>query len=130
MSKFNIGDEVRVPRTKESGTITDKMYSEANDHYLYVIKPHDGGRSFIRKHNDIEPFLKQSEYRIDTQIADNVVVGIIYEIIDGNEVEVCRGHGHIIHDGAEGVAQACSYAYKKALNSVDSGIYFKQNKER
>lgn len=49
MSKFNIGDEVRVPRTNESGVITDRMYSEKNDHFVYVIKPHNGGRSFARQ---------------------------------------------------------------------------------
>lgn len=128
MSKFSIGDEVRVPRTNESGVVTDKMYSEANSHYIYVIKPHDGGRSFARKESEIEPYLKAKEYKIETDIADNVVIGIIYEVIDGQKYEVCRGHGHIIHDGAEGVAQACAYAYKKAFSHIDSGIYIKQNR--
>ena len=40
---FNIGDEVIVSLTKETGIITDKMYSEAKGGYMYVIKPNGGG---------------------------------------------------------------------------------------
>ena len=129
MNTFNIGDQVLVVSTNEVGVITDKMYSEAKSKFLYVIKPNDGGRSVIRKEDEIAEFHKKVEYRVETQIADNVVIGIIYEIRDGYEVEVCRGHGHIIHDGAEGIAQACAYAYKKAFAHIDSGIYFKQRRE-
>lgn len=130
MSKFNIGDEVRVIKTNESGVITDRMYSEANSHFVYIIKPHDGGRSIVRKEDDIDAFRIQPEYKVETEIADNVVIGIIYETRNGISTEVCRGHGHIIHEGAEGVAQACAYAYKKAFGSIDSGIYLKQNRTR
>ena len=127
MSKFNIGDEVRVTNTNESGVITDKMYSEAKSYFIYIIKPHDGGRSIMREESHLEPHSSAKEYKIETDIADNVVIGIIYEVIDGQKHEVCRGHGHIIHDGAEGIAQACSYAYKRAFEHIDSGIYFKKN---
>ena len=130
MSKFNIGDEVRVIKTNESGVITDRMYSEANSIFMYIIKPHDGGRQIVRKEDDIDAYRTQPEYRVETEIADNVVIGIIYEIVNGIPTEVCRGHGHIIHEGAEGVAQACAYAYKKAFGSIDSGIYLKQNRNR
>lgn len=129
MSKFNIGDDVRVPRTNESGFITDKMYSEAKRKFCYVIKPHGGGRSFARSENEIEPFNGEVEYRIAMEIADNVVICTIYEIRNGIETEVCRGHGHIIHDGAVGIAQACAYATKRALYAIDNGIYFKQKRE-
>lgn len=129
MGKFNIGDEVRDTSTNESGTVTDRMYSEAKGKFLFVIKPHSGGRSFVRPEDEIELFLKPTEYKIKTDIADNVVVVIISEVRAGNEVEVCRGHGHIIHDGAEGIAQALSYASRRAFGSIDSGIYFKQKRE-
>lgn len=58
-----------------------------------------------------------------------MVVVVIYEIRDGDEFEVCRGHGHIIHEGAEGVAQALAYASKRAFASIDSGIYLKQKRK-
>ena len=54
MSKFNIGDEVRVTNTNESGVVTDKMYSEAYSHFLYIIKPNNGGRSIMREESRLE----------------------------------------------------------------------------
>ncbi len=126
---FNIGDEVRVKLTDESGVITDKMFSEAKGYFMYVIKPHDNGRSIMREESQIEPYKKAKEYKVETDIADNVVIGIIYEIDGDLKTEVCRGHGHIIHEGAEGIAQACSYAYKQAFVAIDSGIYMKQRRK-
>jgi hypothetical protein len=124
--QFNINDEVIVKSTNDVGTITDKMRSEANGDFLYIITL-NSGRSYMRRGDDLES-VKQAEYKVETEIADNVVIGIIYEIIDGKKFEVCRGHGHIIHKGVEGIAQACAYAYKKALAEVDTGIYHKQNR--
>ena len=127
---FVIGEKIRVISTKERGTITDKMYSEGKQTNVYVVKPDDGGRSFMRKEAELEAVFAEKNYSIDMQIADGVVICVIYEISDNKKTEVCRGHGHIIHEGVEGIAQACSYASRKALQSVDSGIYFKQNTER
>lgn len=126
--EFNINDEVIVKSTNEVCTIIDKMRSESRGDFLYILKPNKGGRSCMRREDDLEPSRKKSEYKVETEIADNVVIGIIYEVIDGKEFEVCRGHGHIIHEGAEGIAQACSYAYKKAFAEIDTGIYHKQNR--
>lgn len=129
MSNFAIGDKVVEINTGIEGHITDKLYSEARSQFVYVIKPSDGGRSFTRDDDEIEFAQNNVEYRIDTQIADNVVIGIVYEIRNGIEHEVSRGHGHIIHEGAVGIAQACAYAYKKAFYAIDNGIYFKQKRE-
>lgn len=68
-------------------------------------------------------------WSIETEVAENVVIGVIYEVVDGQKVEMCRGHGHIIHEGAEGIAQACSYAYRKAFEKIDTGIYFKNRRQ-
>lgn len=129
MSNFNIGDKVVDINSGVEGRVTDGLYSEARSRFVYVIKPSDGGRSFTREDGEIEFAQNNVEYRVDTQIADNVVIGIIYEVRNGIETEVCRGHGHIIHEGSEGIAQACAYAYKKAFYAIDSGIYFKQKRE-
>ena len=126
---FNISDKVLETATGIVGTITDRMFSESRGEYLYVIKPDDGGRSFMREGGKIEPYNSRIEYKIAAEVADNVVIGIIYEVENGQEYEVCRGHGHIIHEGAEGIAQACSYAFKKAFESIDTGIYFKQRRQ-
>lgn len=127
--EFNINDKIREKRSGTVGVITDKMFSEAREGFIYIIKPADNGRSFMRSADEIEPFSKLKEYQVETQIADNVVIGIIYEVDSDSKTEVCRGHGHIIHEGAEGIAQACAYAYKKAFTAIDSGIYLKHKRE-
>lgn len=129
MKKFNIGDTVIVSNTYHVGVITDKMYSEARNMFLYTIKPDNGGKQISRTEDDIEPFADDATYEIRTEIADNVVIVVLYETICGASREVCRGHGHIIRDGAEGIAQAMSYAAKRAFFAIDSGVYFKQNGE-
>ena len=126
--QYQIGDEVSVKMTGETGTITDKMYSEAKHMYIYAIKPHDGGRSILRKEDDLEPFMKAPEYELTAEVCDGVVIVAIYEVMDGNRVEACREHAHIIHDGVEGIAQAYSYATTKLFSKVDTGIYYKQRK--
>ena len=128
MGKFNICDEVKDSRTNEKGVITDKMYSEARSTFVYVVKPNEGGRSFMRTECDLEPISKQADYKVDVTIADGVVIGVIYEVTDDSKTEVCRGHGHIIHEGSIGIAQACSYAFKKAFASIDNGVFVKQNR--
>ncbi len=126
---FNIGSKIRVIATKENGTVTDRMFSEARGGYMYVVKPEDGGRSIMRREDELEEHRMQKEYSIETAIADGVVIIVIYEMDGGQKIEVCRGHGHIIHEGAEGIAQACSYASRKALEAIDTGIYFKQRRQ-
>lgn len=126
---FNIGDEIRVRATGEKGTITDRMFSEAKGLYMYVVKPEDGGRTIVRREDELEELRKEKEYIIETDIAEGVVIGVIYEVEGDKKYEVCRGHGHIIHEGAEGIAQACSYAFKKAFEKIDNGIYFKQRQQ-
>ena len=127
---FNIGEEVKVTLTDESGIITDKMFYEAKRCFMYLIKAHGTGRTIMKEESALECYVKAKEYKIETEIADNVVIGIIYEINGDLKTEVCRGHGHIIHEGAEGVAQACAYAYKQAFAAIDSGIYLKQKRKQ
>lgn len=127
---FNIGEEVRVKLTDEIGVIEDKMFSEAKRCFMYIIKAYGSGRTIMKDESALELYVKAKEYKVETEIADNVVIGIIYEINGDLKTEVCRGHGHIIHEGAEGIAQACSYAYKQAFTAIDSGIYLKQKRKQ
>ena len=122
---FNIGDKVILIGTDIVGTVQDRLLSERDQRFRYAIQPNDGGGAVIRGDDGIELYKEPTEYVAETQIADNVAIAIIYEIKDQRKTEVCRGHGHIIHEGAEGIAQACSYAYKKAFEHIDNGIYFK-----
>ena len=52
--KFNIGDKIKVTATGEGGVITDRMYSEARSTAMYIVKPEDGGRSIMRREDELE----------------------------------------------------------------------------
>ncbi len=43
---------------------------------------------------------------------ENVVLAVLYENTEDGPVELARAHGHIIHEGADGIAQAASYAMR------------------
>jgi hypothetical protein len=133
MKEFNIGDVVIVKdyldvpedlRTNgmarlsgERGTIMDKLYSGANDCYVYTIQ-FDSFAEISKKHWRAEHLDKYVEkkvsYRLDMDVADNVVIAILIEQSeDGSETEIARNHAHIIHEGVFGIVQALSYATKK-----------------
>lgn len=43
---------------------------------------------------------------------ENVVLVVLYEATEAGPVELARAHGHIIHEGVDGIAQAASYAMR------------------
>jgi hypothetical protein len=52
---------------------------------------------------------------------DNVVLAVLYENTEDGPVELARAHGHIIHEGADGVAQAASYAMRLIWFKIHGG---------
>ena len=54
---------------------------------------------------------------------DNVVVARFYEVKGEEMTEIARGHGHIIHEGALGIAQASSYALKRIYQKINGEDY-------
>ena len=134
MTKFNIGDRVRVKpydelpdmvRTKSTaplcgkdGEVVDIVYSNAKHCLFYTIhldgydKP--SHKLFTEDSIDLVPEEKTYFYRHEIEYLEDVVVARLFEVdTDGNKVEIAKGHGHIIHDGALGIAQAASYALKQ-----------------
>ena len=134
MNKFNIGDRVRIrpydqlPEDVKSksagglcgkeGEIVDIVFSNAKHKLFYVIhldgfdKP--SAKMFTEESIDFIPDEVKVTYRHEFDYLENVVVARFIEIDgDGNETEIERAHGHIIHEGALGIAQAASYALKQ-----------------
>lgn len=143
MTKFNIGDRVRIrpydelpdevksratgPLCGKEGEVVDIVYSNAKHRLFYAIhldgydKP--SAKMFTEESIEFVPEEVPVIYRHDIEYLDNVVVARLIEIDgDGNETEIAKGHGHIMHDGALGIAQAASYALKR--------IYFSLSEER
>lgn len=137
-NKFTIGDRVRIRdyhnlpediRSKsvgslcgKDGEIVDIVYSNAK-HYTYYVIHLDGydkpsAKMFTDDCLDLVPGEVPDTYRYDFDYLDNVVVAKFIEVRDGNETELARGHGHIIHEGALGIAQAASYACRQILGKM------------
>lgn len=136
---FNIGDRIRVKAyedlpeelrnngvarmAKKLGTVEDRMYSESADKFFYVIKFDDFKVTSTKMWT--EDFLEMPRddvtYHYEFDYLDNVVVARFYEVRGEVKTEIGRGHGHIIHAGAIGVAQASSYALKKIFENLNDG---------
>lgn len=118
--EFNIEDRVRVKDSGEIGEIADIMYSTASGKYIYRVQ-FDGQATTDFTEEALELLQEESvSYRFETDFADNVVVVIMYEDYeDGTSEEVGRGHGHIIHEGALGIAQATSYAMYRLYKRLE-----------
>ena len=147
--KFNIGDRVRVRQYKylpekvtnkgigksagKDGEIVDIMYSNASDCYLYKIHFDGFDRpshtEFPEGSFDLIADLDREVYSCDIEILDNVVVARMYEIRGKEKTEICKGHGHIIHNGEFGVAQAASYALKRLASKLNGGSIDGREKE-
>ena len=131
--EFNIGDRVRVKKYEDlpeqmrsrgfarlcgcDGEIVDKLWSGAKGCTIYRILFDGSDRpssiDFLTKSVDLISELDKKTYFYEFDYLDNVVVARFYEVEDDQKVEIARGHGHIIHEGAKGIAQAASYALKK-----------------
>ena len=107
------------------GRIVDRLYSEAFDCYVYTVQ-FDGQDIPSRSKFDCDAFesvpdVPEAKYHYNIQETDGLVVAILYETVGDEEKEVARGHGHIIHDGVNGFAQASSYALKKLYEKINGG---------
>lgn len=139
--EFNIGDRVRVKRyedipsevrhkgmSKQSGNdgeIVDILWSGANDRYVYTIHFDGYDRPsqtlFVGEAIDLVSELDKPTYSYEFEFLENLVVARLYEIVGEQKYEVARGHGHIFHDGINGIAQAASYALKKIYEKLNGG---------
>ena len=119
---FEIGNKVMVKDTAECGTITDKLFSEGRNLFVYVVKPDDGGRSIMRDEDELEAVIDDVvDYDIQTEISDGVVIFSIIEIKNNKRTLVARGHGHMLRTDLLGVAQAASFAAKRAFTALNGG---------
>lgn len=136
MKEYSIGSRVRIKdyedipeayKTRglgrmcgEFGTIEDIFYSEAYKCNLYVIQFDNYTTSTkLWKAEQFELVDDNVIYTYEFEFLDNVVVARLFEVRDGiKTAELAKGHGHIIHDGVEGIAQASSHALKRIYRKV------------
>lgn len=127
--EFNIGDRVTVKKYNKPATVTDKLYSHRQDAWMYMVQPEDGMVPLVRalSGDELTPLHETKGYRFDVFTADsNVVTAVMYEVTGSGEREIDRQHGHIIHEGMIGVAQAASYALKKLYTNMNGGQFIER----
>ena len=141
--EFNIGDRVRVKHYEDlpvqmhgrggmarlcgkDGEIVDKLWSGAKGCTVYKIHFDGCDRTssidFPTKAIDLISELDKKTYQYEFAYLDNVVVAKFYEIGEDYKTEIARGHGHIIHEGELGIAQAASYALKKIHQKLSENL--------
>lgn len=138
--EFKIGDRVRVRPYDEipedirnkglgkhagkEGEIVDVMRSGARDCNVYRIHFDGVDRpsvtDFIESTFDLV-VEDQVTYSYEFDFAENLVSARFYETKGDHRKMIARGHGHIFHDGALGIAQASSYALKRIYQHLEEG---------
>ena len=140
MNEFNIGDRIQVKEYEDlpaksryaaigkiagkCGEVIDKLYSESNGCYIYRVQLDNyevaSKCDFTGDMLDYE-YVESVTYRHEFEYLDNVVVVRMYEVIGDEATLLGRGHGHILHDGAYGIAQASSWACKVLAENLNGG---------
>lgn len=113
--EIKIGDRVIVSTAEidnEHGTVVEILKGETSSTKIFEVVLDSGESLWTREEAlileaDLEP--ESSEYGVKIDFADNIVIVILCK----NGREIGRGHGHIIHSGKLGVAQAISFASKR-----------------
>lgn len=131
---YNIGDRIQIKDYKDlpegyknkgrakvcgkSGRVID-ILTKSTGEKVYMVHL-DGYKEHSKILYSADCFLAepQTEYKWEFEVLENVVVGIMYDVKGDQKTEIVRGHGHIIHEGVLGIAQAASYALKKAYEKL------------
>lgn len=131
-TKFQVGDRVKIPSKQlVIGTICDIWHSIVQDKLMYAVDIEGGSRGLYRE-DQLEPAPLPIEYTFSTTVENNVAVVCMIATQGEKSWVHARGHAHILHDGAVGMAQAVSFAAKRMFESLDTKnekrIYFKEDK--
>ena len=117
-AKFKIGDMVET-NWIGVGKVTDVMYSSSKDQYTYEV-PNDQTAAELFGEDELQLVPEKKDYSmtINIDIANNVLIATLFEDIGDTFKVVAKGHGHLIHEGELGIAQAASYACKRLYESL------------
>ena len=125
--EFKIGDRIMVKKNEETGEVISKYFFPSTKTHLYQIlfDGDDAPENELFSGDELIPEViePKATYRFGFDILENLVSARFYEDKGDKTSLICRGHGHIFHDGAVGVAQAASYALKRILESLNDGYY-------
>lgn len=113
---FKIDDHVKSKDSAHiEGYVIDAMFSESTG-WTYRVQMNS--QVFFLPEDNLE-LVKEYSVDIKIDIADNVVIATLYESLGGVQKPLNKGHGHLIHEGEFGIAQAASYACYRLWKSME-----------
>lgn len=143
--KYQIGDRVRVrdyegfPEHMKNaacakvagkvGNIIDALWSYSNNCTIYKLQldGYDRPSKVAFTEGSFDLFEEEAQvaktYTYEIECLENLVIARMYEVVGDEKTEIAKGHGHVFHDGAFGIAQAASYALKRIwLDIEEDGV--------
>lgn len=130
--KFQMGDRVKIhSKANTIGTVCDIWHSLVQSKLMYAVDI-EGGIRGLYAEEQLEPAPIPVEYTFSATVENNVAVVCMIAAQGEKTWVYARGHAHILHDGAVGMAQAVSFAAKRMFESLDAKnenpIYLKEGK--
>ena len=118
-AKFKVGDCVKN-NWIGIGKVTDVLYSPTKEKYTYEVTSDQEEGIALFAEDDLVLVPDKKEYSMDVKIdiANNVVIATLFEMSNESKDVVAKGHGHLIHEGWFGVAQAASYACRRLFENM------------
>lgn len=116
--KFNIGNRVRQKSCTKEGVVKDVIIALSDNRVCYTILFDGDLLNTTLKEEAVELAPPTATYNFEYEYLDNVVVARFYEYKGEEKTELAKGHGHILHDGILGIAQAASYASKRCYDKL------------
>ena len=128
--KFQIGDRVIIPsKANKVGIVSDIWASMAKATVMYAVENEDDGYCGMYSEHQLKLEPLPIDYRFEAHIDGNVAVVTMIATQGEKTWIYARGHAHIIHDGAVGMAQSISYASRRMFEAIDrkqaNPVYFK-----
>lgn len=117
-AKFKLGDLVETPLFS-AGEVTEVIWRASKDEWIYEVLDHGTGLKKLFPDGELKS-APEKEYSMDIKIdiAQNVVIATLYESAGNKMIPICKGHGHLIHDGEVGITQAASYACNRLWRKI------------
>ena len=128
--KFQIGDRVIIPsKANKVGIVSDIWSSMAKAMVMYAVENESDGYCGMYSEHQLKLEPLPIDYTFEAHIDGNVAIATMIATQGDKTWIYARGHAHIIHDGAIGLAQAISYASRRMFESLDrkqdKPVYFK-----
>ena len=118
-AKFKIGERVKPIHRDIVLEVMDAFYSIRSEKWFYEVRDHETMTDGTYGEENLElATAKEFSMDIKIDIANNVVIATMYESLGVVQKPIHKGHGHLIHEGEYGIAQAASYACMRLYKSM------------